>query len=351
MSGDRFNICVCGRPFSRRILVALVCFIMCPICVMVLLNTQTPDFKLYISNMSVSPAYSLPTTANSCLPSKDDVLVAHPDNDKTRLIDLRNFTFTINHTCNNSHPLIVALIHTAPKNYAKRMIIRETWGKKIYGIMVFFFVGMSTEFQCKLEEEDKTYGDIVQGNFIDSYRNLTYKHVMDLKWAKYHCPDVKYVLKLDDDVFVNTPAVLAFLARNMLPWGENRVMRCNPASSTVPQRKAGDKWMVTKKEYPGKTYPAYCLGWVIFYTLDTVSLLYEEAQCTPYFWIDDVHISGIVAKKVNLTYTSLNSQILRGKKLNDFIKSPDATVDFLVAGPQLTETDSRALWKAVVSIQ
>ncbi|XP_046607711.1 beta-1,3-galactosyltransferase 5-like isoform X1 [Neodiprion virginianus] len=349
MTGHRYNLCINGRPSSKRIFV-MVCFIMCPICTILLLNVHTPDFKQYTSSTNLSPAYNLTNTVNSPLSTKDDFPVTHPSNDETTLINLTNFQFTINHDpCKNSQPLIVGLIHSAPKNYAKRMTIRETWGNKVHGIVALFFVGMTSDLQSKLEEEDKTYGDIVQGNFVDSYRNLTYKHVMLLKWAKYHCPNVKYVLKLDDDVFVNTPAMLGSMARNMSLWGTNRVMHCSPAWCRTPQRKAGLKWTVTLDEYPEKMYPEYCLGWVIIYTIDTAIFLYEEAQRTPYFWIDDVHVTGIVANKVNLTYTSLNSQILRGKRLADFIKSPKATVDFLIAGPELSEADSRALWKAIVS--
>lgn len=36
--------------------------------------------------------------------------------------------------------------------------------------------------QNAINEESERYHDLVQGNFVDSYRNLTYKHVMGLKW-------------------------------------------------------------------------------------------------------------------------------------------------------------------------
>ncbi|KAF7267330.1 hypothetical protein GWI33_019448 [Rhynchophorus ferrugineus] len=41
--------------------------------------------------------------------------------------------------------------------------------------------------QSAIESESQTFGDIVQGNFTEAYRNLTYKHIMGLKWATRFC--------------------------------------------------------------------------------------------------------------------------------------------------------------------
>lgn len=50
-----------------------------------------------------------------------------------------------------------------------------------------------------------------KGSFIDTYHNLTYKHVMNLKWFNTHCSGVKYLIKMDDDVLMNVPAVIDYL--------------------------------------------------------------------------------------------------------------------------------------------
>ena len=41
--------------------------------------------------------------------------------------------------------------------------------------------------------------------FQDIYYNLTLKTVMGLKWSSIYCSQVKYVMKTDDDIFVNVP--------------------------------------------------------------------------------------------------------------------------------------------------
>ena len=41
--------------------------------------------------------------------------------------------------------------------------------------------------------------------FQDIYYNLTLKTVMGLKWSSIYCSQAKYVMKTDDDIFVNVP--------------------------------------------------------------------------------------------------------------------------------------------------
>ena len=43
----------------------------------------------------------------------------------------------------------------------------------------------------------------MQGHFIDNYFNLTLKTISMMKWISDYCYKVKYVLKVDDDMFVN----------------------------------------------------------------------------------------------------------------------------------------------------
>jgi hypothetical protein len=67
--------------------------------------------------------------------------------------------------------------------------------------------------QVSLESDNDQYHDLLQGSFQDAYRNMTYKHIMALKWALYYCPGVRYVLKSDDDIFVNTPVLMHALSQ------------------------------------------------------------------------------------------------------------------------------------------
>ena len=39
--------------------------------------------------------------------------------------------------------------------------------------------------------ESARYGDIVQTDFLDSYRNLTLKAVSWMRWVVAHCPQIE----------------------------------------------------------------------------------------------------------------------------------------------------------------
>ncbi|XP_047347602.1 beta-1,3-galactosyltransferase 5-like isoform X1 [Vespa velutina] len=317
-------------------------------CISFWFHIENSGSPIPYSNSPSAPGYLLILPGNLTQLSQPYSLNQLPSDDKSTLIDIKDFKFTINHDpCNKTQPLLLLLIHSAPGNFPKRNIVRETWGQKSSDLILLFFVGLSDEYQEELEEENKKYNDIIQGNFLDAYRNMTYKHVMALKWATYHCPSAKYILKLDDDVFVHMPAMLDFLTHDLSPLGARRLILCDLKSMAVVKRSWRSKWRVSPLEYPDRIYPAYCAGWAILYSPDIVFILYREAQKEPYFWIDDVHITGILAKKLNITQSSLDSLVLTLENMQDLLQNSYVQKDFLFGPPNLTENEIRALYSLI----
>jgi len=177
--------------------------------------------------------------------------------DRTTLINLEDFTFQLNNfPCNgSSSPLLLVLVNSAPGNVENRRTSRETCGRGFHRLLFMLGAVESRAAQAALEEENRTYRDLVQGNFLESYRNLTYKHVMGLKWTAYCCPGARYVLKTDDDVFVNCPALLDFLSQDLLLWGARRLILCQTLTFEYVRRSLKSKWLVSLLEYPGRLYP------------------------------------------------------------------------------------------------
>lgn len=81
----------------------------------------------------------------------------------------------------------VFYVHTSILNHQKRQVIRKTWGFprlfKDYNMRILFVVGKSdiALHQQRLEMEYSLYGDILQGDFLDTYKNLSYKGVFTLR--------------------------------------------------------------------------------------------------------------------------------------------------------------------------
>ena len=57
--------------------------------------------------------------------------------------------------------------------------------------------------QDSIRNESLVHGDIVQGNFLDSYKNLTYKTVMGHMWVSRFCRQAEFVMKADDDIYLD----------------------------------------------------------------------------------------------------------------------------------------------------
>ena len=54
-----------------------------------------------------------------------------------------------------------------------------------------------------LEEENGKHSDLVQGDFLDTYHNLSYKAIMGYLWVAEFCSQADFVVKTDDDLFVD----------------------------------------------------------------------------------------------------------------------------------------------------
>ncbi|XP_018563735.1 beta-1,3-galactosyltransferase 5 [Anoplophora glabripennis] len=159
--------------------------------------------------------------------------------------------------------------------------------------------------QKEVEDESKMFGDIVQGNFIEAYRNLTYKHVMGLKWAKDYCSNAKYVIKMDDDIVVNVERVPNLLQSFKLPKSGN-FMAGYILKNMFPIREPANKWYVTPEEYDQNTYPLFVSGWFYVTTPNTSAKLVALSKTTKYFWIDDTYITGILARKLKIRHFDIS---------------------------------------------
>lgn len=172
-----------------------------------------------------------------------------------------------------------------------------------------FLLGESPEdkytSQKSVEDEFRRFGDIVQGSFIEAYRNLTYKHAMGLKWATENCPNAKFVIKMDDDTVVNVDALPTVLQSFKI--SENKdfiagyILR-----GMVPIREPANKWYVTHEEYEATNYPTFVSGWFYITTPKTCDRLFMLTHRTKYFWIDDTYITGILAQKLRIKHFSIN---------------------------------------------
>nr|XP_027203369.1 beta-1,3-galactosyltransferase 5-like [Dermatophagoides pteronyssinus] len=261
------------------------------------------------------------------------------DDNITTLLNLKDFRFLINepNICKsidnddeqNSHLFLAIFIHSATNNFDKRNTIRKTWGNHsfCYGIenlniRLVFMLGITENetIQNQIEQESQIHGDIIQGSFLDTYRNITYKHLMGLKWINHFCPYASYILKADDDIFVDVHQLIYYL-RGKFGDHPQRLMACYVNKQSRVARSYRSKWRVSYKEYSEHYYPAYCDGWTIIMSNDITLDLYRIANNRPLFWIDDVFISGILANDLQIVHYDFSKSIncYRNEKVNNWL--------------------------------
>lgn len=226
-------------------------------------------------------------------------------------------------------PFLLAFVHSAPSNFARRKVIRQTWAHPStlasLNIKVVFILGLSLDptINALVDRESSKYSDLVQGNFVDSYKNLTYKHLAGYKWVMKFCNYSKFIMKVDDDAFVDVFKVVTTLKYmfssdygnsliNIRPAG---VLACSVFPEGTPVKRNG-KWALTHLEYPKSTYPEYCSGVGYFATTDVIFKLFNTAhektasgslKSKP-IWIDDLYVTGTLAQIAKQKHLPMNFQ-------------------------------------------
>ncbi|XP_064009023.1 UDP-GalNAc:beta-1,3-N-acetylgalactosaminyltransferase 1 isoform X2 [Pogoniulus pusillus] len=132
------------------------------------------------------------------------------------------FTLRERPRCKDTDPFLVILVSSSPWDVKSRQAIRITWGSQGFWwgqrILTLFLLGEDTErvgstAALSVEDESILYGDIIRQDFLDTYDNLTLKTIMAFQWVSQFCSNARFLMKTDDDVFINTPNLVKFLLR------------------------------------------------------------------------------------------------------------------------------------------
>ncbi|XP_014677948.1 PREDICTED: UDP-GlcNAc:betaGal beta-1,3-N-acetylglucosaminyltransferase 7-like [Priapulus caudatus] len=205
----------------------------------------------------------------------------------------------------NSLPIVIGVLLAATAAGATRQrAIRETWGGgenaavADSNVTIVFVLGTCDRdvTRQQLAIEARAHGDVIQGAFADTYRNLTMKTLFLLQWTSSQYPDATYLLKTDDDVFINVDSLLK-LTRSTARTGA--LIGCINRRSKVV-RSLGSKWQVSRSLYSAPYYPAYVGGAGFLMSADVVKALHAAAMRTAMIPVEDAFITGVVAARVGV---------------------------------------------------
>ncbi|XP_067652254.1 beta-1,3-galactosyltransferase 2-like [Haliotis asinina] len=194
-------------------------------------------------------------------------------------------------------------VNSAPGHFKQRQLLRSAFanGRSFLPVTVktVFLIGRATNTTVtrRIVSEFAEFKDIIQGTFLDDYRNLTLKITMGLKWISLYCRNVKLVGKIDDDVFVNTYRLLDM--KHGIHTREP--IHCDIANESVGKIHRGtSKWAVHGDVFKFyRHFPwIYCGGYAVFVLGELIPNLYKASLISPFIWIDDVYFTGIVVSRL-----------------------------------------------------
>lgn len=196
---------------------------------------------------------------------------------------------------------LLVLVASALKHSDRRLAIRETWGDKIkldkINVKILFLLGTTAsqddELESQLNTENENYSDLVREDFLDSYQNLTLKTVAGVKWAAIFCSQTRWVMKTDDDMFVNIPLLMSHLDQKYSKGNKRVITGCiknGPNGAPQPVNSAGIKF---KPVHPPFTAGA---GYVVSGNL--IELLYRASLAIKIIRVEDAFLTGYCAKAV-----------------------------------------------------
>ncbi|XP_020775819.2 N-acetyllactosaminide beta-1,3-N-acetylglucosaminyltransferase 2a [Boleophthalmus pectinirostris] len=201
-------------------------------------------------------------------------------------------------------PFLLLVVKTLVPHFDRRQAIRETWGQA--GVVAnrtvatVFLLGNAIyednhpNLTGLLQYEVEMYGDILQWDYRDTFLNLTLKDLLFLDWFRSFCPSAQFVLKGDDDVFVNTPLIIEFLDL-LHPKRIPDLFIGDVITNAGPHRNKNLKYFVPESYFVG-SYPPYAGGGGFLYSGQVALQLHEAAKKVVVYPIDDVYTGMCLAK-------------------------------------------------------
>lgn len=216
--------------------------------------------------------------------------------------------------------LLLLMITSSPEHFERRQAIRNTWCNTDWIAeaerkwLCIFLIGKThhSEWHASIQKEFQVYHDILLGSYTDSYRNLTIKVLHGLSWIYDQC-HIDYVLKTDDDCFVNAELLVDFITNSEDTMTNLYVGRAFvETKDREVVRTDGNKWVLSYDMYPDKYYPQYNSGTGYLLSLDVLPKLLAISENVKPFPNEDAYI-GVLMNLSNIPV--LNS--------HRFLQQPD----------------------------
>ncbi|KAL4617402.1 hypothetical protein GN956_G21427 [Arapaima gigas] len=166
--------------------------------------------------------------------------------------------------CSNQDVFLLTLVFSTPENSGRREDIRGTWANctHVQGFVVqtLFLLGssLSPSTQASIAVEAKHHVDIIQGQFVDSPKNMIAKTVLAMQWAITYCPYARFILITEESAFINILALGEYLL-TLRRHPEDLYMG-HVVHQDMPDQDPQSSKYISPNLYTEKYFPDYCAG-------------------------------------------------------------------------------------------
>lgn len=245
--------------------------------------------------------------------------------------------------CENNKVKVLIIVPSAVAHQDARAAVRKSWNAHLPSSwLLVFFLGATKDpiQQDQVKAEANKYEDIIQDSrFEDTYYKLTLKTLALLQWTGKYCKNSKFLLKIDDDMYLNIPKLHHLItcideARGNMysntrssakPLKERNGYNVSQTCSTLKpheliyyfvnadtneyesyyfggylyqsvkvDRNKYSKWYLDSKLYHPDVLPPFLSGTAYMLSTNLIPHLLHEAQHQPLIQLEDVYISGLI---------------------------------------------------------
>ncbi|RXG55039.1 Beta-1,3-galactosyltransferase 1 [Armadillidium vulgare] len=233
--------------------------------------------------------------------------------------------------CISNAPVITVVI-SAPPNFSARNAVRKSWAKHLpKDWEVLFFVGLATSKDLKeeIENEKATFEDVIILDVQESYINLTLKLYLTFYWLHQHCQNSRFLIKVDDDVFLSPSKIkhlihCSSLAMDIL-YDPLALQKCEETwdvsnllgyfvdkksrkylsyiiggylyKNVKADRNPYSKWYLSKNLYNSEDLPDFLSGTAYFFSTNLLPYLLKAVSEVPAINLEDLYFTGLVMRK------------------------------------------------------
>lgn len=201
---------------------------------------------------------------------------------------------------------LLLVIKSSPVNYDRREVLRKTWAeerrhKGVWIRRVFLSGTTGSGFEKQrlnqlLALEQQEYGDILQWDFQERFYNLTLKQILFLDWMQRRCPEARFLLNGDDDVFANTDNMVDFLQGLPGNDGGEHLFTGHLIQNVGPIRSPSSKYFIPVQVQQSDSYPPYCGGGGFLLSGHTALVIFNMSRSISILPIDDVYMGMCLAR-------------------------------------------------------